>query len=78
VDLLLTHAPPAGLGDRDDPPHRGFEALHGVVERLQPQFLLHGHIHPYGEPQPDRALGATRVCNVVGHRVIEVLERHSG
>lgn len=71
-DLLLTHAPPAGVGDREDLPHRGFQALHTVVEQLQPAFLLHGHIHPYGEPQPDRMMGATRVCNVVGHRIIEV------
>src|ERR1700727_2220499 len=24
VDLLLTHAPPRGVGDGDDPAHRGF------------------------------------------------------
>ncbi|HVX44871.1 MAG TPA: metallophosphoesterase [Mycobacteriales bacterium] len=78
VDLLLTHAPPAGVGDRDDAPHRGFAGLHGVVQRVQPRFLLHGHIHPYGESQPDRVLGATRVSNVVGYRVIEVPEPPAG
>jgi calcineurin-like phosphoesterase family protein len=72
VDVLLTHSPPAGLGDEDDPPHRGFVALHGLVERLRPALLLHGHIHPHGVPRPDRMLGATRVCNVVGYRVIEL------
>jgi hypothetical protein len=71
VDILLTHAPPLGLGDRDDPPHQGFECLHRTIERLQPKWLLHGHIHPHGEPVPDRAAGKTRLRNVVGHQVME-------
>ena len=36
VDVLLTHAPPRGVGDGDDPPHRGFNALPGLVAALQP------------------------------------------
>jgi len=71
VDVLLTHAPPLGLGDRDDPPHRGFECLHRTIERLQPKWLLHGHIHPHGQPVPDRTAGETRLRNVVGHQVME-------
>jgi 3',5'-cyclic AMP phosphodiesterase CpdA len=72
VDVLLTHSPPAGCGDRDDPPHRGFACLHDTVRRLRPQFLLHGHIHPHGEAVPDRRLDGTRVVNVVGYKVFEV------
>jgi Icc-related predicted phosphoesterase len=75
VDILLTHAPPRHCGDREDQPHRGFECLHDVVAALQPRLLVHGHIHPYGQPVPDRLLGETTVVNVVGHRelVLEVL-----
>jgi hypothetical protein len=73
VDILLTHAPPRNCGDGEDPPHRGFECLHAIVEALQPQVLVHGHIHPYGRHAPDRHLGATTVVNVVGYRVL-VLE----
>ena len=57
VDVLLTHAPPLGLGDGDDRPHEGIEALHTVLERLQPSWHLHGHIHPYGRRMPDREAG---------------------
>ena len=71
VDVLLTHAPPSGLGDRDDPPHRGFECLHRTIDRLRPPWLLHGHIHPHGERVPDRVAGATRLRNVVGHQIME-------
>lgn len=72
VDILLTHAPPARLGDRDDPPHRGIEALYGLAERLRPRLLIHGHIHPYGEKLADRRLGETLICNVVGFRVLDL------
>ena len=72
VDVLLTHAPPRGLGDRDDPPHHGFDCLHDVVAALRPRLLLHGHIHPHGQPVPDRVLGDTRIVNVVGRRTMEL------
>ena len=70
VDILLTHAPPRHCGDGEDQPHHGFECLHEVVAALQPRLLVHGHIHPYGQPVPDRLLGETAVVNVVGHRVL--------
>ncbi|MEW2498968.1 metallophosphoesterase family protein [Amycolatopsis sp. CA-161197] len=71
VDVLLTHSPPLHLGDREDPPHRGFACLHRTIATLRPSWLLHGHIHPHGEPVPDRVVGTTRVRNVVGHRIME-------
>lgn len=71
VDVLLTHAPPRHCGDREDPPHRGFDCLHRTIELLRPKWLLHGHIHPHGEPVPDRVVGGTTVRNVVGHRIME-------
>src|SRR6202035_5991741 len=46
VDVLLTHAPPRGVGDGDDPPHRGVRALNRLVARLQPALLLHCHVRP--------------------------------
>jgi calcineurin-like phosphoesterase family protein len=72
IDVLLTHAPPRHCGDREDGPHHGFECLHDVVTTLRPRLLVHGHIHPYGEPVPDRMLGSTRVVNVVGRRILEM------
>jgi Icc-related predicted phosphoesterase len=68
----MTHAPPKGLGDEDDAPHEGFEAFHELVRSLRPKLLLHGHIHPYGVPRPDRYLEETRVVNVIPYRVIDL------
>jgi hypothetical protein len=72
VDVLVTHAPPRGLGDEEDRPHVGIEALHQVLERLQPRWHLHGHIHPHGHPRPDRTVGVTTLRNVIPYRLIEI------
>ena len=72
VDVLLTHAPPRGLGDGDDRPHVGIEALHPLLEQLRPRWHLHGHIHPYGQARPDRRVGTTTVRNVIPYKMIEI------
>jgi len=72
VDVLLTHAPPRGVGDADDPPHRGFRALPGLVAALRPAALLHGHVHSRGAPARTSRLGSTVVCNVTGWHLLEV------
>lgn len=77
VDVLLTHAPPLGLGDEDDPSHLGIAALHPVIEVLRPTWHLHGHIHPFGMHKPDRHVGATTIRNVIPWQVLEIDPRAS-
>jgi Icc-related predicted phosphoesterase len=72
IDLLVTHAPPFGVGDEEDPPHQGFKSFHRLVATLTPEVLVHGHVHPYGVSKSDRHIGRTLVVNAVGHRMIEV------
>lgn len=72
VDVLLTHAPPLGLGDEPDPSHAGISALHGVLDALRPSWHLHGHIHPYGMQKPDRQVGPTTIRNVIPWQLIEI------
>jgi calcineurin-like phosphoesterase family protein len=72
IDVLLTHAPPLGLGDGEDKPHEGIEALHTLLERLEPTWLLHGHIHPYGQRMPDREVGPTTIRNVIPWRILDI------
>lgn len=45
VDVLLTHAPPLGLGDGIDLPHKGFSSLLVFMKWFKPAYLLHGHVH---------------------------------
>jgi Calcineurin-like phosphoesterase len=72
VDVLATHAPSLGVGDGDDPPHRGFACFHQVVRSLSPRVHIHGHVHPYGRVAPRHRIGNTEVVNVVGHTIIEI------
>ncbi|MFN8593721.1 MAG: metallophosphoesterase [Thermomicrobiales bacterium] len=73
VDLLVTHAPPRGVNDRDDPAHRGFRSLRGFLERWQPRYHLHGHIHLYDRSQPfQQQFGSTEVINVFPFKVLQI------
>ena len=72
VDVLITHAPPRGTGDGDDPAHRGFTALHGLVGALRPAALLHGHVLPHESTTGGRPLGRTEVHNVTGRHLLDI------
>ncbi|MDO4489175.1 MAG: metallophosphoesterase, partial [Eubacteriales bacterium] len=45
IDIVLTHAAPAGYGDDNDYCHRGFEAFLPLLDKYKPVYLVHGHIH---------------------------------
>jgi Calcineurin-like phosphoesterase len=72
LDVLLTHAPPRGVGDGTDPVHQGFPALNVLAERLQPALLLHGHVDPDPAGRRDHRLGRTIVHNVTGWRLFDL------
>lgn len=49
LDILVTHGPPAGIGDRSPAAGRaGCEALRIRVEEVRPRLHLFGHIHQDG------------------------------
>lgn len=72
VDLLVTHAPPLGVGDDSDTAHRGFKTFHHLVKVLSPKMMLHGHIHLHGRDRCDHSIGDVPVLNAVGYRTLEV------
>jgi Icc-related predicted phosphoesterase len=78
LDILLTHASPRGIHDREDPCHRGFRSFLWFMDKFQPRYLLHGHIHLYSlnEKRVTR-YKETTVINVYDHYVIE-LEDNNG
>lgn len=77
VDILVTHAPPMGLGDGEDPAHRGFACFQTLLDRYHPLCLIHGHVHRRGYPLPERELvyGDTRIVNASERYVLEVPDR---
>ena len=64
-DILVTHAPLAGLHDGDDLCHKGFEAFRDLLEKYQPKYFVHGHVHMnYGGKTPRLSMyGDTVVIN---------------
>ena len=72
VDILLTHAPPKGHGDAQDPAHVGVEAWVPLIEQLRPRLLIHGHVRSYGPKTADPRLGSTTIVNPIPYRLIEL------
>ena len=71
VDIVVTHAPPEGLGDDDDPAHWGFTALRDLIDRYHPRYLVHGHVHmSYGHTIP-------REIDYNGTKIINAYERYT-
>ena len=73
-DILVTHAPARVVNDLDTPAHRGFECFSALIDRWQPKWFLHGHVHlNYGMNLPRKAeRGQTQIVNAYEYQVIEI------
>ncbi|MGL4650999.1 MAG: metallophosphoesterase [Caldilineaceae bacterium] len=73
LDVLMTHAPPWGIHDKDDLPHQGFASYLAFMRWFRPRYLLHGHIHLYRQDEISRTrhLG-TDVLNVYPYRILQL------
>ena len=76
-DILLTHAPAAGIGDDTDLPHQGFSAFNQLLEKYHPSHMVHGHVHLNYLPMQPRVLvrGETQVINAYERYVFDVFPR---
>jgi uncharacterized protein len=74
LDILLTHAPPLGIHNGPDFPHRGFRAFLTFMDRFAPRYLIHGHIHrSYGfSAVTETRYKHTTVLNTAGYRLLTV------
>ena len=73
-DILVTHAPARGIHDFDTPAHRGFACFLDLLDRWNPRFHLHGHIHKnYGVNVPrESTYNETTVINAFDHYTLEI------
>lgn len=77
LDILLTHAPPKGIHDREDRCHRGFKIFLWFMRRFKPRYLIHGHIHLYDSRDRRKSLYMdTTVVNCYDHLVLEWKEEN--
>ena len=73
-DVLVTHAPAAGLGDGDDRFHEGFETFVKLIDKYQPRYHLHGHQHLTYSIGSKRMLqyNSTTVVNAYNYHILEM------
>jgi hypothetical protein len=77
LDLLVTHAPPRDLNDRDDLAHRGFLAMRKFLARFTPTYQLHGHIHLYDRTIPNTVtFEQTEIVNVYPYLRLDLTFPH--
>ena len=72
LDVLLTHATPAGIHDREDPCHQGFRTFLWLMRIFKPAYLIHGHVHLYDlNARRETRYHETSVLNAYDHIVID-------
>lgn len=74
IDILLTHAPAYQLNDMEHLTHRGFQCFRDIMEKYNPKYFVHGHVHRnYGRNIPQKsAYQKTTVINACGYCVFEI------
>lgn len=74
IDIVITHAPPRHIHDAEDRCHRGFKSFRRLIDRHQPRYFIHGHIHTNFADPTDRitTVNRTRVINTYGYYVLEI------
>ena len=77
VDIVVTHAPPRNLGDDNDPAHWGFEALLELLDKYNPQYLIHGHVHSnYGMSRSRiHTRGSSTIINAFERYTLDIPDR---
>jgi Icc-related predicted phosphoesterase len=73
LDICITHAPPYGIQDGTDLPHRGFKSYLWLIEHFRPSYLFHGHQHVYDPRTVTQTLRhRTLVINAFGYRIMDL------
>jgi len=74
VDIIITHAPPRHIHDKNDLCHRGFKCFRKLIDRYAPSYFIHGHIHfnyTFGAQRMTK-VNDTKVINSYGHFIFEI------
>ena len=74
VDIVVTHAPARGYGEAPDQAHHGFSCFLDLMDKYQPMFFVHGHVHTnYGARIPRTIQrGETTIVNAYERYLIEI------
>lgn len=72
-DILVAHAPAYNINDLEDLPHRGFEIFRTLMEKYEPKFFFHGHVHSNYSRSFKRKdkFGKTTIINAYEYAIVE-------
>lgn len=73
LDILISHSPPFGIHDDDDPAHKGLKALNWLIRFAKPRYHFHGHTHFYRNniAASETIINLTRITNVYPYKIID-------
>jgi len=72
-DVLVTHVPPFGLGDGEDLCHQGFKSFIGLLEKYEPPYMFHGHMHlSYNRQNRIQTYHKTTIINGCGYYILDI------
>lgn len=73
-DILVTHSPARGFHDGTDLCHQGFQVFLTLIDKYNPKYFVHGHVHlSYGRQfQREDMIGDTKVINAYEKYIIEI------
>jgi len=72
-DILVTHAPPFGMGDGEDLCHQGFKSFITLLDKYEPKYMFHGHMHlDYNRRDRIQVYNKTTIVNGFDHYKIDV------
>jgi Icc-related predicted phosphoesterase len=74
IDVVVTHAPPRYVNDSEDLCHRGFKCFRWLIDKYQPDYFIHGHIHRHFSNPSERVtvVETTKVVNTYGYSILEI------
>ncbi|MDR3113066.1 MAG: metallophosphoesterase [Endomicrobium sp.] len=71
--IVMSHAPVAGVHDKSDKCHKGFQCFRDFLFKEKPVLWLHGHIHFEGQNRrQETKLGSTLIANVYSSKIINI------
>jgi len=76
LDIMVTHAPPRHIHDKEHFVHQGFKIFHKIIEYFKPKLWIHGHTHlETHHTIQETQVGPTKVINAYGYKIIEYVKK---
>jgi len=73
LDVLVTHVPPFGICDGEDLCHTGFKSFIKLLDKYEPPYMFHGHMHlNYTRQERISTYNKTTIVNGYGYYILDI------